>query len=395
MIDLSRPTDSGAVYEIALYRDDGQRLMILDRVESFVATRVANNVGEFSVILPADFDFSLLRPEQQVFISRKPSGGIKKRVWAGLIKQIDSSFGETGIRSLSISGPDFNSILASRVLVGELTPTVTGTVESILHTYIPRHLFTSGGTNYAFWPVAFEPAGGGQRTNLFTTDCPHHNGMPSITYGIIARSSILDWLTELCAYLKNHSTPTDLYFDFWPAEVNVFEFRTYLNQPGRNATIGQPGAIMFSADNGNLTSIAYQEDYRNEINMLYKLNSGSNFANLEPFSTATLGFATYGDSAGRYASSMYSIHNGFVMISADTNVDQDSKKALKEGRPLKKLTGNVKSVPGSIYGIDWEFGDRVNVKFDGRIFETIIKAVTFGVDNSGREILEAAVEITL
>jgi hypothetical protein len=60
----------------------------------------------------------------------------------------------------------------------------------------------------------------------------------------------------------------------------------------------------------------------------------------------------------------------------------DANAGLVVLRPLFRLTGNLKSVPGSVWGIDWDYGDKVSLTFDRRQFTAIIRLLTVEVENN-------------
>ncbi len=65
---------------------------------------------------------------------------------------------------------------------------------------------------------------------------------------------------------------------------------------------------------------------------------------------------------------------------------------MQDVRPLKHFQGEALSVPGSIYGLDWHFGDYVSASFRKHQFDCIIRAVSVKLNQDGSEEVSAILE---
>ena len=50
---------------------------------------------------------------------------------------------------------------------------------------------------------------------------------------------------------------------------------------------------------------------------------------------------------------------------------------------------------GEIYGIDWDFGDKVTLRYAGLEFFGDVRSVTVSIDSNGLETVRASVEVDL
>ena len=63
------------------------------------------------------------------------------------------------------------------------------------------------------------------------------------------------------------------------------------------------------------------------------------------------------------------------------------RKALNDGRPIVRVSGNFKDTEGSTYGIHWNWGDKVRVKYRTMEFDTIVGNVTLQVVNGKESVI--------
>ncbi len=386
MIDLSRSTQSGATCEIEIYRSDGRRLMILDRAESFLATRVISGVGEFIVSLPSDFPDYLMLPELNFWFWRKSKPGARKiLMFSGVSKSFE--IGAPPNAKKVMSGVSFDWLFQSRALTfaqpGSYTMVGEAQATQLYENAGDRLLRTLDyPVNY---PVGYpyEPPflGMARRSISYlpvSLYSPYRSAAPS--------ESALAWFVALRDELETNGYST--FFEIIQTEPHSLEFRAYYKQPGRNLTIGNPGALVLDSEIGNFADGNYLEDYRTEANYLFAHQTGS-----DSITPVILNDSPYKED--RYASAPMAYTEAFVEQSLNSSLSGQAKTILFSRRGLRKLSGKIVNSAGCDYGLHWEFGDRINVEHVGRLFEAIIKAVTFGIDAQGNEILEAAVEITL
>jgi len=94
---------------------EGQTLCNLDRTLGFEFVRVANEVGAFSIVMPDDFDDTLLQLDNRVEIWRM-FPGVGKLVFTGLVRGWEWATDRDGLTTLTISGDCINALLSRRVV---------------------------------------------------------------------------------------------------------------------------------------------------------------------------------------------------------------------------------------------------------------------------------------
>lgn len=366
MIDLSGPVGNGAIYDIELCRDTGERIALLDRVLWFNYVRVYNAVGSFSIELPHDFTANLIQIDQRINIWRKPPGGPKRLEFAGILKTRSTGVDESGLLHRVIGGPCLNWLLGSRVVLTNASVIISA------DDYMKNRVIVSLGGSGTY-PLP---------SSLFSVQ--EETGQAPVVVPEASIRSLIDLLLDLAQSSTAQGTP--LFFEIAAVgDENKFQFRTYANQPGLDRTASGP---IFALEFGNLANPLLIEEYAEEVNYVstYYLSrelDGPIPANLDSKDQT------------RYRRSIFARREEGMSIKEPAAVADEGWRLLNAGRPRKIFTATFKSVPGSLYGVHWYFGDRVPVVYDNKFFEAVIKAVAAAVDSNGLETIESAVEVDL
>jgi len=99
----------------------------------------------------------------------------------------------------------------------------------------------------------------------------------------------------------------------------------------------------------------------------------------------------------RIGSSVWNRREKFADARNETTsngVANRAEEVLNENKPFKRFTGKLLDTPQSRYGVDWFFGDKVEVSYRGIQFQGIAKAMKIKLDKEGNEILTVKVEVT-
>ena len=78
-------------WEVWICDQYGARLTLADKAASFGGIRTANSKGNFSLVLPGDFDINLLAIDNMVEFWRAPFAGAMSWVLVGFIRKITYS----------------------------------------------------------------------------------------------------------------------------------------------------------------------------------------------------------------------------------------------------------------------------------------------------------------
>ncbi len=104
-----------AEWEIWLDDAEGLRLEMLDQAAGIQVTRVANGMGSFALVLPGDYDDSLLQVDGMVEFWRRSEGGALSWVSVGIIRQ-KRYFEINNTEYVEISGRDHMDYLKRRIV---------------------------------------------------------------------------------------------------------------------------------------------------------------------------------------------------------------------------------------------------------------------------------------
>lgn len=372
------PTPSvpaGTSYQLWLSRDDGTRLKKLDTIESFSYTRALNFPGAFQVTLPPDFDRTLIAEDRRILVWRKPPGGARSLDFCGLIRGWNYSAGADGRVQRVVRGRDLTYLLSGRVVAysaGSAQADQADYADDMLKAIAAQNLGSSATAARQISSTYFSVAGDA-------------SAGPSLTKAFSYRN-VLDVMKEIAEAARQAGTET--YFQIEPTTETAFEFRTYTGQPGHDRTSDAAGGLTFGLEFGNLSDPALDYDAEAEVNFAYGLGQGEGSdRNVQT-----------GEDTTRSGASLFARREAAAQSSnesTDAGVADAADATVNAGRPQLLFTATLLSVPGSVYGLDWGFGDRVTVSFDGLQFDALVRAVNVNVDRNGQETVTGALEAYL
>lgn len=366
-------------YEIWLTNDYGLRLALLDDTLWFNASRIVNRIGYFSGGFKKDFDIALVKPDYMIQVWRAPQGG-RLLLWrAYLIRKwrYETAGSEEHLR---IEGPCINDLLRRRIVAayaGEAQTDKTDYADDMMKEVTTESLADG---------VAPVPDAG-TRTWGDLSVAPQFALGPTLTKAFAFRkllepsgAGVLSGLAQAA-----RKAGTEVFFDIVPNVISsagiTFQFRTYINQPGRDVS----ARVIFDQEYGNLTSPFLEYDYTREENYVYSGGQGQGTArNIQQVYDAT-----------RYGISQWGRCEGFAdarMQSADNGVREAGRAQLEERQPRRRLGGTPIDTEGTRFGRNWDFGYRVTARYRGQEFNAIIRAVVISVGKDGREAIQARVE---
>lgn len=353
-----------------LYRDDGTRLARLSPI-SFTWTHAQNTVGHFSLSLPGGFDRSLLDYDRRIGIWRKPEGGAQYLEFAGLVRRIQTRTDVRGLTTFNVSGCDLNGFLARRVVAysagspeSEMTDQADDLITEIVKDNLGSDAIAARQISSTYFSVASSPAAG-----------------PSITKGFSYRN-VLEVLRDVSDAARQAGTA--LFFGIKPTGESTFGFSTRTQEWGRDRTADDATRLIFSLVRGNLANPVLDEDAGDEVNFAYGLGQGE--GSLRNVQTS--------EDTARSAASLFARSEAAISATGeatDAGVADVADARVMQGRPVRLFSADLLSVPGSRYGLDWGFGDKVPISYAGLQFDVWIRAITVSVDENGRETISGTV----
>lgn len=397
--------ETAADYQIYILKDDGtnlatitrpllggpRRQLITETTGGFVAgsnsanvavafsyTQVINNLGRFRLTLPGDFDRNVLRKDNRVIIWRKPPGGARSLAFMGFIRRVRTRTDAAGNTTRTVYGYDLNYLLSGRVVAyyaGHARAEMTDQADDLIKAFVSYNLGANATTGNGRKATASISA------TYFSIEADAAAGV-SQTKGASYRT-VLDVCREVADAAR--ADGTEVYFGIVPVTDATFQLRTRTGQWGRDRTVSGSNGLIFSLPRGNLAEPDLDEDASEEVNYVYALGQGE--GSVRTIQTAS--------DTTRIGQSIFALREGKIdarQFSTSAGVTDAANAALVKGRPINTFTAKLLSVPGSIYGRDWGFGDRVTVSYDGRQFSALVRALTVSVDENGLETLDSTVE---
>lgn len=359
-------------YNILLRRDDGTRIRVLRRVGPFSYTWVTNNVGSWSVLLPPDFDMSLIDYERRVQFWRRPPNCARYLDFQGIIREINEAEDEYGQPVYSIGGTDLNGLLDARDVAyqeGAVKATITADYADDAMRDVIRNTLGTGA------PAAL------QISSTYFSVAPDVSLGPLVS-DQISYANALDALRKL--YEKARQAGTEIYFGMVEIGALTFQFQVKTTLWGNDRT-----DLKFTSKNGSLKSPKLHRDNYSEVNYVYTFANGDS-KNVTP--------TTASDST-RTGRSIFATRTGVARSSGATanELTAAANAALVNGRPVQQISFELQSVPGYVFGAtaDWWRGDQVTVAMLGKQFPVINRSVTVSMDSYGRETISGTGEAYL
>lgn len=361
-----------ARYELWLCDDSGVRINLL---ENIAFCSYARTVSGFSnCIVGLSFDKwvklfpSIFRTDWRIDIWRSPIEGVPaRREKSFFLRKYSVYTRQDGMRMIELFGRDAKDILRRQYVSSFPVAGLTDTIDNIMKYLV---------TNYVLGTATVP-------TGELTVDGNSSDG-PSITVNYKSRN-VLDALNELVdiSVTKNNelSTNKKIYFDVEEVNSSInsgfgYRFATYATLRGRDRTSG----LLFSEENGNIVSPTYYEDHLEEQTVFDVFNIDVPAAN----ATAT--------SNDRYLSRWNYIRAGTSSSETDVNINQSTANTeLQKAAAAKVMNVGFVNSPGgptqprSLYGVDWDLGDLLPVKYAGKVFNTEVRVVYVSVDDKGEE----------
>jgi hypothetical protein len=369
-------------HEVWLCNPYGHRLTVIDNLIEFKIVRVVNSPSYCSVTIPSDFDDrfeTTIGVDYMVEFWRSPAEGGKQLETVFFVREIIYEEDVKGVDTITLTGPDGIDLLNRRIVAydaGTSQTQKTDNADDMMKEIVRENLGSSATDSDR------------DLSGIDFTVAKDDTAGPSITKGFAWRN-VLSVLQELSAI--SEEAGTNLYFDIVPIIINMgvgFEFRTFIDQPGQDRTYDTNNAIIFSKEWGNLEEPVLTFDYDKEINYVYGGGQGEEADR----------YITEQSDATRIGNSIWNRREGFVDArneSTQTAVQNKTKGALREGQPQARFTANLLDTPQARYGVDWSFGDKVEISYAGLQFQGIVRALKIEMKRGGEEEIKVKVEVIL
>jgi hypothetical protein len=379
-----------ADYELWLTRDNGQRIGLLNTVSNFeYAIKYDDDgMGYGLFTVKADMDLSLLGlllgyPDRRIEVWRGTAYARKRLEQIIFIRYARVSTGEDGVHFYEFGGPDATDLLKRRVVWWRATTTATDKTDyadDMMKAFVTENL----GTGVAAAQSTREITNWG-----FTVQADSSSG-PEVSIAGTQGRQISDVLMEIADSAKENDTR--VYFRVVPVTRTAFEFRTWVDQIGKDRTSGNE-KLTFSLARGNIKNPMLELDYNDEINAVLMLGLGP--SDYSRYTQSVIDQTRIDASAVNRREGFYDAGDlGSKMIPGDmvSAIAAAGHRYLNENDALKMFGADILDTPSTRYGLHWNIGDRVLVDYAGMQFTCLIASAHFFIDQDGLETITARFE---
>ena len=367
-------------YQVWLDDVYGNRLALLENLIDFEIVRVANAVSYCRVTLPGTFDQNLFGLDYMVEFWRAPVGGINRLETVFFVRKITYTEDSSGNDVIILSGPDANDLLLRRIAAYD-----AGTSETSKSDYADDMMKEIVSENLASDATDSDR----DLSGLNVTVAGDSSLGPGVEKGFAWRN-ILDTLIDIAGMAKE--TGTRLYFDMVPVVVSAseigFDFQTFIEQRGQDRTYDTDNPVMFSKEWGNLSDPELEYDYTEEYNYVYAGGQGEGADRLieEQEDRVRIGHSVW-NRREKFADARH--------LGTSSKVAYLAREKLQEGKPKKRFVCSLLDTPQARYGVDWGFGDKVEVSYRDIQIQGVISALRLTLDSGGNEKIDAKLDIDL
>ena len=370
---------SGINHRLVLRTHDGEELAILTGLVKWDLIRVQNNIGWFTITASDEFDDRWPHTDRLVEFWRQPVGGENKLLAVGFTRYWEWENLE-GRDILRFGGPDQVELLERRIIgyyKGESESDKTGPADDVIKAIVRENMGALAGNDWHGRPRRYPAVNFSVEPDFGDG----HNIQREFSW-----RNVLPVIQEMADESAERGTP--LFFDNVPVAPAQFIFRTWTGVRGIDRSIiGGVAPIIFSLEAGNLANPSLRFDYTEEINYVWGGGQGEGAArDMDPENDQVREHLTIWNKREAFQDAREeTVHAG---------VTHKAFMRMQAGLPKVKFSGELLDTPQSRFGIDWDYGDKVTVRYRGMEFSGRVNSFSINVNEQGTERISAKVEIT-
>lgn len=365
---------AGASYSIYLCDPYGVRLGDASGFISLKYSRVVNDIGTMTLVLPGDFNSLLIRaPDGRIEIWRRlPDMGreVLETETTWLIKKVTNSRDDRGRETITIEADTPLCLLREP---GRFVNAASGTASALMTDALDDM------AKAVVRQQAGSQAAASRNYSGLLSVAPDLSLAPSDTKAFAWRD-VLKVLQEIA----NASAEQDVYlaFDIVAPTPDALEFRTYIGQRGVDHRFpGGLNPVIISPDFGNMGAYDLSTDWRNEVTAAFTGGRGEGSARLtaSAVDSVRVGMSPFGRRERFVNATQYE---------TSTGLQAEAEATVRQGRPKQIFRGKILDVPDTRYGVHWAWGDYVTVQAAQQSFDARIDAIEVSVER-GKETITA------
>lgn len=363
-----------ATYEFYLTDDSGRRITLLKNISFVSISRTINGYGTCHVGLPfRDFKvFPAFLPDRRLEVWRSPAHGATLRREGSFFLRKYNVYTreEDSVEIIEFYGRSPLDILRRQAVTSTTLSKYQKTdfIDDMMKEIVTENFIS---------PQQTVPTG------ELVVEGEESIG-PSISHTFFSQN-VLDVLKDLSkisiSLNEEDAENTRIYFDVVEGSPLSnggygYLFRTYANLRGTD----RRGGTIFSIENGNIKGASYYEDHLDSFTVSKTLNLSTPAAN---------GSSTSLESTLSRWNTIVSAQQ-----SSETSASLNDSKAdalLQNGKSEQSFNATILDSPGSnrqprsLYGVDWDLGDLLPVRYADKNINVEVNTVYLSVDEDGKE----------
>lgn len=363
-----------AIYEFYLTDDAGRRITILKNIAFASISRAVKGYGTCHIGIPFQaFNVRpVFLPDRRLEVWRSPKNGATLRREGSFFLRKFNVYTreEDNVQIIEFYGRSPIDILRRQSVTSTTLAKYQKTdfIDDMMKEIVSENFVS---------PAQTAPSG------ELTVDGEESLG-PSISHSFFSQN-VLDVLKDLqdisITLSKEDSSNLRIYFDVIEGSPLSsggygYTFRTYANLRGTDRITGK----VFSVENGNVKAPSYYEDHLDSFTVASILNLSTPAAN---------GSATSPDATLSRWNTIVSAQQSSETTAALNESKADS--VLQDGEAEKSFNVTILDSPGSnrqprsLYGVDWDLGDLLPVRYADKNINVEVNTVYLSVDEDGKE----------
>ena len=367
-------------FQLYLSTPFGARTSVLtmDQISTLTYTRSVNAVGSLTLECDrAAIPDSWPTEDARIDVWRKPDGGTWTLEGEGpwLLSKASKITKANGSRIWRVSFESLMTLLQRRCVLyyantANRSAYTSVVAEALLKEIFLRNFYTSDSPWNTVGSVT------SRSWSTYLTYAAVQNLGPSTTKQFAWRN-VLPIMQEVAKSSAANGTP--IFFDIVQSD-SLFEFRVYTNQRG----IDRSASLIISPERGSLGGdVESATDWSNTATVVLAGGQGQD-------SARSIGSASNATAAARSPFGRREVFVDATQVTTSGALATEAYQELQARRAKRTLSGDLISVPGAVYGIDWGFGDKLTAEFENERYTATVDAVAVTL-TAGNEDIKAAI----
>lgn len=349
-----------AIYQIVLYDSLGTRLAIIDDYRSLQYKKQINAGGFFSMFLDYNSSKRELFELDAIIEVKRRIPGVKDWYtdFVGHCEDFNRDLFENANDQYNVVGTSQTGLLGRRIIAYDETTSEaakSAAAETVMKEYVKENIgsdATVANNRFADGRIL---SGG---VNLFSVQADGANG--DTWNGDRSGKVLLKVLNEIAKFSEiDFQVETD-------TAIGNYIFKTYVDQLGEDRTttgldpttgLNTAGNAphIFAPERGNVSRSSLKDKHRKEFNRVYAFGKGAG-------PTRNIRYREDTDAQDLSPLNLREAMRGASSQDSNTQLDDVADEWLEKLQAVERFDFTPLDIPSSLYGVHYDFGDKITVK---------------------------------